>query len=141
MAFTTAFLKIVHERLRYALVCCCHAFLPFLAWPLKSRFANPQITAERRWLRRFCRFRFELTPRLEEAVTKGVVLYFVLDFEMTGRAGTGWMKSWSAAARPISLSLPRLDPPISPVDRRPAPVLSIPCPSTCVFSRACVTGW
>ena len=35
-------------------------------------------------------FKFELNPRLEEAVTKGVVLYFVADFELS-RARWYWL--------------------------------------------------
>lgn len=35
-------------------------------------------------------FKFELNPRLEEAVTKGVVLHFVTDFELT-RARWYWL--------------------------------------------------
>lgn len=69
------------ERLRVILIFLL--FLPVLAWAAEIEIANPQIVAGDDGYVVSADFKFELTPRLEEAVTKGVVLYFVVEFEMT----------------------------------------------------------
>lgn len=69
------------ERLRYILIFLL--LLPVLAWAAEIEIANPQIVAGDDGYVVSADFKFELTPRLEEAVTKGVVLYFVVEFEMT----------------------------------------------------------
>ncbi len=88
MASFTAFLKIVHKQLRYALLLLI--FLPFMAWTAEIEITNQQFSASEDGYVVSADFRFELTPRLEEAVNKGVVLYFVLDYEMT-RARWYWL--------------------------------------------------
>jgi hypothetical protein len=59
------------------------AFLPALAWAAEIDIANPQLLAGDDGYVLSADFKFELNPRLEEAVTKGVALYFVADFELT----------------------------------------------------------
>lgn len=81
MVSTTVFLKRMFERLRVILIFLL--LLPVLAWAAEIEIANPQIVAGDDGYVVSADFKFELTPRLEEAVTKGVVLYFVVEFEMT----------------------------------------------------------
>ena len=81
MAFSTACSKSVLERPRLWLLLL--VFVPFLAWAAEIEIANPQISAGDDGYILSADFKFELNPRLEEAVTKGVVLYFVADFELT----------------------------------------------------------
>ena len=80
--FSTAALKNVPERLRGWLLALL-AMVPALALAAEIEIANPQITASEDGYVVAADFSFELNERLEEAVTKGVVLYFVVDFEMT----------------------------------------------------------
>lgn len=81
MAFITACSKNVTDRLRHWLLLLF--FFPVLTWAAEIDIANPQLTAGEDGYLLAADFRFELNPRLEEAVTKGVVLYFVADYEMT----------------------------------------------------------
>jgi len=80
--FSTAALKNVPERLRGWLLALL-AMVPALVLAAEIEIANPQITASDDGYVVAADFSFELNERLEEAVTKGVVLYFVVDFEMT----------------------------------------------------------
>ena len=68
------------EHLRRWLVLL--VFVPFLAWTAEIDVSNPQLLAVDDGLAVSADFRFELNPRLDEAVTKGVVLYFVAEFEI-----------------------------------------------------------
>ena len=70
------------ERFRAWLVAVL-AMLPVLVLAAEIEIANPQITASEDGFVISADFSFELNERLEEAVTKGVVLYFVTEFEMT----------------------------------------------------------
>ena len=70
------------ERFRTWLV-TVFAMLPVLVLAAEIEIANPQITASEDGFVVSADFSFELNERLEEAVTKGVVLYFVTEFEMT----------------------------------------------------------
>ena len=79
--FFTAALKNVPERLRGWLLALL-AIVPALVLAAEIEIANPQITASEDGYVVAADFSFELNERLEEAVTKGVVLYFVADFEM-----------------------------------------------------------
>lgn len=88
MDFSTVCSKSVIERLRLWLLML--AFVPFLAWTAEIDIANPQISAGDDGYALSADFKFELNPRLEEAVTKGVVLYFVADFELA-RARWYWL--------------------------------------------------
>jgi hypothetical protein len=81
MDSSTACSKSVLDQLRRWLVLL--AFVPFLAWGAEIEITNPQLSAGDDGYVLSADFRFELNPRLEEAVTKGVVLYFVADFELT----------------------------------------------------------
>ena len=80
--FFTAALKNMAERLRSWLLALL-AIVPVLALAAEIEIANPQITATDDGYIVEADFSFELNERLEEAVTKGVVLYFVADFELT----------------------------------------------------------
>ena len=57
--------------------------VPALAWAAEIEVANPHLQAGDDGYVLAADFKFELNPRLEEAVAKGVVLYFVADFELT----------------------------------------------------------
>ncbi len=81
MVFSTACSKSVLERLRLWLLLA--AFVPFFACAAEIDIANQQISVGDDGYVLSADFRFELNPRLEEAVTRGVVLYFVADFELT----------------------------------------------------------
>ena len=70
------------ERVRTWLVVVL-AMLPVLVLAAEIEISNPQITASEDGFVISADFSFELNERLEEAVTKGVVLYFVTEFEMT----------------------------------------------------------
>ncbi|MGB7501622.1 MAG: DUF4390 domain-containing protein [Azonexus sp.] len=70
------------ERLRRWLPALL-AIVPALALAAEIEITNPQIVASDDGYVVSADFSFELNERLEEAVTKGVVLYFVADFEMT----------------------------------------------------------
>jgi len=71
----------VLERLRGLLLLL--AFLPALAWAAEIEVRNPGLTLTDEGYALSADFRFELSPSLEEAVNRGVVLYFVADFELT----------------------------------------------------------
>lgn len=83
MAFSTASSTSWLERLRRWLLACVLAcgLVPALAAEIDV--ANPQLTPGDDGYVLSADFRLELSPRLEEAVTKGVVLYFVAEFELT----------------------------------------------------------
>uniref|UniRef100_Q47K43 Probable proline rich signal peptide protein n=1 Tax=Dechloromonas aromatica (strain RCB) TaxID=159087 RepID=Q47K43_DECAR len=88
MAFTTAYLKSMLKRLRLWLA--LFVFVPLVVWAAEIDITNPQLVAGDDSYVLSADFKFDLTPRLEEAVTKGVVLYFVADFELT-RARWYWL--------------------------------------------------
>lgn len=69
------------DRLRHWLLLL--VFVPILAWTAEIDIANAQISTNEDGYALSADFRFDLSPRLEEAVNKGVVLYFVVEFEMT----------------------------------------------------------
>ena len=70
------------ERFRSWLVAVL-AMLPVLVLAAEIEITNPQITASEDGFVVSADFGFELNERLEEAVSRGVVLYFVTEFEMT----------------------------------------------------------
>lgn len=80
MASTTVCLKSMADSLRRWLLLL--VFVPFLAWTAEIEVSNAQLIAVDDGVAVSADFRFELNPRLEEAVTRGVVLYFVLEFEI-----------------------------------------------------------
>ena len=80
MDFSTACSKSVLDQLRRWLVLL--VFVPVLAWTAEIDITNQQVSAGEDGYVLSADFRFELSPRLEEAVTRGVVLYFVADFEL-----------------------------------------------------------
>lgn len=69
------------DRLRAALVLLL--FVPLLAWTAEIEVAAPQLLLGDEGYVLSADFRFELNPRLEEAVNRGVVLYFTTEFELT----------------------------------------------------------
>lgn len=71
-------------------------FLPALAWAAEIDILNPQLTAGEDGYVLSADFRLELTPRLEEAVNRGVTLYFVADFELR-KARWYWLDDRQAA--------------------------------------------
>lgn len=81
MVSSTACSKNVIERLRRCLLLLL--FLPVLAWAAEIEVGSPQLLASEDGYVLSADFAFELNHRLEEAVTRGVVLYFVADFELS----------------------------------------------------------
>ncbi|MDE2441445.1 MAG: DUF4390 domain-containing protein [Betaproteobacteria bacterium] len=81
MAFSTVCLKNVLERLRLWVLTLL--VMPLIALAAEIEVANPQLQPVDDGYALSADFRFELNPRLEEAVAKGVVLHFVADFELT----------------------------------------------------------
>ncbi|MDD2885463.1 MAG: DUF4390 domain-containing protein [Dechloromonas sp.] len=69
------------DRLRATFVLLL--FVPLLAWTAEIEVVAPQLTLGDEGYVLSADFRFELNPRLEEAVSRGVVLYFVTEFELT----------------------------------------------------------
>lgn len=80
MAFSTACSKNWLDALRRGLLLL--VFLPWLAWAAEIEVQNPQLVPSEDGYILSADFAFDLNPRLEEAVAKGVVLYFVADFEL-----------------------------------------------------------
>ena len=72
MAFSTACSKSVLDHLRRWLLLL--VFVPAVAWTAEIDITNPQLLASEDGYVLTADFKFELSPRLEEAVTKGVVL-------------------------------------------------------------------
>jgi hypothetical protein len=81
MVSITACSKKVLERLCRCLLLL--ALLPALVWAAEIEVSAPQIVAGDDGYVLSADFTFELNQRLEEAVTRGVVLYFVADFELS----------------------------------------------------------
>ena len=79
---STVVLKKLLERLRICIIALL-AMLPVLALAAEIEIVNPQITAGEDGYVVAADFEFELSDRLDEAVARGLVLYFVADFEMT----------------------------------------------------------
>lgn len=80
MVFSMLCWKNVPDFLRRWL--CLLLMLPMLAWAAEIEIANPQLLPGDEGYVLSADFRFELNPRLEEAVARGVTLYFVADFEL-----------------------------------------------------------
>ena len=80
MAFSTACSKSVLERCRAWLLLLF--FLPVLGWAADIEVRDQRLAAGDDAYVLAADFRFELNPRLEEAVNRGVVLYFVAEFEL-----------------------------------------------------------
>jgi hypothetical protein len=57
--------------------------MPAIALAAEIEVVNPQLQPADDGYALSADFKFELNPRLEEAVTKGVVLHFVADFELS----------------------------------------------------------
>ncbi|HEX6733832.1 MAG TPA: DUF4390 domain-containing protein [Azonexus sp.] len=101
MASITACSTNLPERLRRWLLPLLLA--PLLAWAAEIEVANPQLQQGDDGYVLSADFRFELRPRLEEAVARGVVLYFVVDYEMT-RERWYWLDE-TVIARSLTYSL------------------------------------
>ncbi|WP_265945441.1 DUF4390 domain-containing protein [Dechloromonas sp. A34] len=89
------------ERLRHWLLLLL--FIPVLGWTAEIDVANVQLSPGDDGYVLSADFRFELNPRLEEAVSKGVVLYFVLDYEMS-KARWYWLDE-KLVSRSLTYSL------------------------------------
>ena len=76
---------------------------PAIAWAAEIQVDNPQLAPGDDGYVLSADFRFELKPRLEEAVARGVVLYFVVDYEMT-RERWYWLDQ-TVVARSLTYSL------------------------------------
>lgn len=81
MASITAFFKSAAERLRRGALLLL--LLPALAWAAEIEVLNPALTSTEEGQVLSADFYFDLSPRLEEAVNRGVVLHFVAEFELT----------------------------------------------------------
>lgn len=81
MASITAFSKSMLERLRCALLLLL--LLPVVAWAAEIDVLNQGLAPSEEGHVLSADFYFELSPRLEEAVNRGVVLYFVAEFELS----------------------------------------------------------
>ncbi|MBS1144202.1 MAG: putative proline rich signal peptide protein [Proteobacteria bacterium] len=81
MAFSTACLKSAPDLLRRWLALL--VLVPALVWAAEIDIANPQLSAGDDGYVLSADFKLELNPRLEEAVTKGLILHFVADFELS----------------------------------------------------------
>lgn len=77
---------------------------PLLVWAAEIEVVNPQIFYGEDGYALTADFRFELRPRLEEAVARGVVLTFVVDFEMTRERWYWFDETVAARSQTISLS-------------------------------------
>jgi len=102
MAFITACSRSLRDCWRL-LAAACLLLLPLLTQAGEIEVANPQLLPNEEGYVLAADFRFELNPRLEEAVTRGVVLYFVVDFEMT-RARWYWLDE-KLVSRSLTYSL------------------------------------
>lgn len=118
MVSTMPFCKNWPDRLAGWLLACCLVLLPLLApgaWAGSIDIRNPQLLPSEEGYALAADFRIDFNPRLEEAVTKGVALYFVLEFELerprwywmdekvTSRSQT-WRLSYHALTRQYRLS-------------------------------------
>ncbi|MEN9480099.1 MAG: hypothetical protein RLZZ298_1494 [Pseudomonadota bacterium] len=83
MVSTTACLKSVAKHLRSLLLGFALVFPAALLWAAEIEVVNPQIVASEDGYVLSADFNFEFNQRLEEAVTKGVVLNFVAEFELS----------------------------------------------------------
>jgi hypothetical protein len=82
MASTTACSPSPIDRLRGWLAVLLLAWASF-AWAAEIEIANPQLVPGEDGYVLNADFSFDFNARLEEAVTRGVVLPFVVDFELT----------------------------------------------------------
>ena len=82
MASITVCLKSVPKHLRFLLLAVA-LVLPALLRAAEIEVTNPQIVASEDGYVLSADFNFEFNQRLEEAVTKGVVLNFVAEFELS----------------------------------------------------------
>lgn len=87
MAFSTASSRSIAER--WLRLLCLLLWLPLLAWAAEIEVNNPQLLASDDGYVLNADFAFDLNARLEEAVTKGVALHFVAEFEL-GRPRWYW---------------------------------------------------
>jgi Domain of unknown function (DUF4390) len=82
MVFSTACSKSVPERLR-ALLFAALLIVPAWLFAAEIEVLKPQLTASEDGYVVAADFNFEINQRLEDAVAKGVVLHFVLEFELS----------------------------------------------------------
>jgi len=77
---------------------------PLVAGATEIEIGNPQIADGEDGYTLSADFRFELRPRLEEAVARGLVLTFVVDFEMTRERWYWFDETVAARSQTYSLS-------------------------------------
>lgn len=94
MASITACSKNLPERLQRWLLLLLLG--PAIVWAAEIQVSNPRLEVGDDGYVLSADFRFELKPRLEEAVARGVVLYFVVDYELT-RERWYWLDQTVAA--------------------------------------------
>jgi hypothetical protein len=82
MVFSIACLKSAADLWR-ALLLAGGLLLALAAGAAEIEVSKPELSAVEEGYALSADFNFELNQRLEEAVAKGVVLYFVVDFELT----------------------------------------------------------
>lgn len=70
------------EFVRVGLLSCCLMFLGGFAWAGNIEIRNPQLLAYEDGYALSADFSIDFSSRLEEAIEKGITLYFVLDFEL-----------------------------------------------------------
>ncbi len=106
------------ERLAGWLLACCLILLPLLApaaWAGSIDIRNPELLPSEEGYALAADFRIDFNPRLEEAVAKGVVLNFVLEFELerprwywlnekVASRSQNWRLSYHALTRQYRLS-------------------------------------
>jgi hypothetical protein len=80
------------------------ALTPLLAWAAEIEVVDPQIAYGDEGYALSADFRFELRPRLEEAVARGVVLTFLVEFEMTRERWYWFDKTVAARSATFNLS-------------------------------------
>ena len=95
MVSITACLKSVAKHLRSLLLAFALGF-PALLWAAEIEVVNPQSVASEDGYVLSVDFNFEFNQRLEEAVTKGVVLNFVAEFELS-KPRWYWLEEKSAS--------------------------------------------
>lgn len=82
MASITAFSPSLSDRLRHWLAVVALVW-GALAWGAEIEIANPQLSAGDDGWELSADFGFDFNARLEEAVARGVILPFVVEFELT----------------------------------------------------------
>jgi len=103
MNMTVSTMRCCRNRLRALLVGLLLSFAPFLAWAADISVRHPQLAIGDEGYVLAADFNLSLNPRLEDAVARGVALYFVVEFELS-RSRWYWLDE-QVAARTQSFQL------------------------------------